>query len=92
MRWFGGPKHNIEALVEAHYAVLYRYGYRLSGSSQEAEDLTQETFCQARTTSCIQLRDENRAEGVAVQHSAERLFASAALEQEGKAGVAGRDR
>ena len=60
MRWFGSPKRKIEALVEAHYTALYRYAYRLSGTSQEAEDLTQETFCQAQNK-LHQLRDENRA-------------------------------
>lgn len=57
MRWFGSPKLGIEALVDAHYTALYRYAYRLSGSSQEAEDLTQETFCQAQNK-LFQLRDE----------------------------------
>jgi RNA polymerase sigma-70 factor (ECF subfamily) len=60
MRWFGSPICRIEALVEAHYAALYRYGYRLSGSCQEAEDLTQETFCLAQTK-LQQLRDANCA-------------------------------
>jgi RNA polymerase sigma-70 factor (ECF subfamily) len=60
MRWFGSPKCRIEALVEAHYAALYRYGYRLSGSCQEAEDLTQETFCLAQAK-LEQLRDASCA-------------------------------
>jgi RNA polymerase sigma-70 factor, ECF subfamily len=60
MRWFGSPKCQIEALVEAHYAALYRYAYRLSGACQEAEDLTQETFCQAQNK-LHQLRDKERA-------------------------------
>ena len=60
MRWFGNSQHAIEALVEAHYAALYRYGYRLSGSPQEAEDLTQETFCLAQNK-LGQLRDEGKA-------------------------------
>ena len=60
MRWFGSPKCRIDLLVEAHYAALYRYGYRLSGSCQEAEDLTQETFCLAQTK-LGQLRDANCA-------------------------------
>jgi RNA polymerase sigma-70 factor (ECF subfamily) len=60
MRWFGNSKHAIEALVEAHYAALYRYAYRLSGSSQEAEDLTQETFCLAQNK-FHQLREQDRA-------------------------------
>lgn len=60
MRWFGGPKLSIEALVEAHYSALYRYAYRLSGAAQEAEDLTQETFCQAQKK-LFQLRDAEKA-------------------------------
>src|SRR5450755_1370745 len=60
MRWFGNSKPAIEALVKAHYASLYRYAYRLSSSCQEAEDLTQETFCLAQNK-LDQLRDETRA-------------------------------
>jgi RNA polymerase sigma-70 factor (ECF subfamily) len=59
MGWFGG-KRGVEELVEACYQPLYRYAYRLSGSAQEAEDLTQETFCQAQTK-LYQLRDWGRA-------------------------------
>lgn len=36
-------------LVEQHYALLYRYGYRLSGSQADAEDLVQQTFLTAQT-------------------------------------------
>ena len=50
----------IEQLVEAHYASLYRYAYRLSGSAPEAEDLTQETYCQAQAK-LGQLRDQAKA-------------------------------
>ncbi|MFQ3652351.1 MAG: sigma-70 family RNA polymerase sigma factor [Gemmataceae bacterium] len=50
----------MQRLVEEHYASLYRYGYRLSGSSADAEDLVQETFCKAQTN-WHQLRDPNRA-------------------------------
>lgn len=60
MRWFGSSRHAIAALVEAHYAALYRYAYRLSGSPQEAEDLTQETFCLAQNK-LHQLREQDRA-------------------------------
>lgn len=59
MAWFSS-KNAMEALVEAHYANLYRYAYRLSGSAQEAEDLTQEVFCLAQNK-LHQLREENRA-------------------------------
>jgi RNA polymerase sigma-70 factor, ECF subfamily len=60
MGWFSNSKHKIEALVEAHYTALYRYAYRLSGSSQEAEDLTQETFCKAQSK-LHELRDASKA-------------------------------
>jgi RNA polymerase sigma factor (sigma-70 family) len=60
MGWFGGHKPRIDALVDAHYSALYRYAYRLSGSAQDAEDLTQETFCQAQKK-LFQLRDDAKA-------------------------------
>jgi RNA polymerase sigma-70 factor (ECF subfamily) len=50
----------VEQLVTAYYESLYRYAYRLSGSPQEAEDLTQDTFCQAQRK-LAQLRDASRA-------------------------------
>ena len=59
MAWFGG-KQSIQQLVQDHYQALYRFAYRLSGSSQEAEDLTQEAYCQAYK-SLAQLRDGARA-------------------------------
>ena len=40
----GGGLHD---LIDAHYQALYRYAYRLSGSSADAEDLTQEAFGKA---------------------------------------------
>src|SRR5262249_36295196 len=46
MSWFRAfPR--IEQLVKDHYEELYRFAYRLSGAAAEAEDLVQETFCQA---------------------------------------------
>lgn len=60
MRWLGSPKHDIQTLVHAHYQALYRYAYRLSGSGSDAEDLTQETFCQAQTK-ISQLREADKA-------------------------------
>ena len=59
MRW-PGTTQVIEELVKEHYSSLYRFAYRLSGSAQEAEDLTQEAFCQAQMK-LGQLRDEKRA-------------------------------
>lgn len=47
-------------LVERHYALLYRYAYRLAGSEADAEDLVQQTFLTAQTK-WEQLRDETSA-------------------------------
>jgi RNA polymerase sigma-70 factor (ECF subfamily) len=55
-----GSQRIVEGLVDAHYAALYRYAYRLSGSAADAEDLTQETFCKAQRN-LAQLRDSQRA-------------------------------
>ena len=55
-----GTAQPMEELVEGHYSALYRYAYRLSGRAQEAEDLTQEVFCQAQLK-WSQLRDAQRA-------------------------------
>ncbi len=60
MGWFNRPKLDIAALVDAHYGALYRYAFRLSGTAQEAEDLTQDTFCQAQAK-LHQLREADRA-------------------------------
>lgn len=60
---FGGnalERVDLEHLVEAYSAALYRYAYRLSGSSADAEDLTQQVFLvaaqkldQVRNAECI---------------------------------------
>ena len=55
-----GSRRRIEALVEQHYESLYRYAYRLSGRAADAEDLTQDAFCQAQLK-LNQLRDPGRA-------------------------------
>jgi RNA polymerase sigma-70 factor (ECF subfamily) len=55
-----GSPQTIQLLVEDHYAALYRYAYRLSGSPADAEDLTQEAFCKAQLN-FGQLRDPSRA-------------------------------
>jgi RNA polymerase sigma-70 factor (ECF subfamily) len=55
----GTPKA-VQQLVDDHYAALFRYAYRLSGSGGEAEDLTQEAFCKAQQH-LGQLRDPDRA-------------------------------
>lgn len=51
---------NLVDLVERYYALLYRYAYRLTGSSADAEDLTQQAFLTAQTH-WNQLRDEGCA-------------------------------
>lgn len=55
----GSPKA-VQRLVEENYQALYRYAYRLSGSSADAEDLVQDTFCKAQLN-LSQLRDPARA-------------------------------
>jgi RNA polymerase sigma-70 factor (ECF subfamily) len=55
-----GSPQAVERLVDEHYAALYRYAFRLSGSAADAEDLTQETFCKAQL-SFAQLKDCSRA-------------------------------
>jgi RNA polymerase sigma-70 factor (ECF subfamily) len=55
-----GSQRSVQRLVEEHYGALYRYAYRLSGSAADAEDLTQEAFCQAQLK-LHQLRDPARA-------------------------------
>lgn len=41
-------QREVAALVEAHYAPLYRYAYRLTGTAADAEDLTQQAFLTAQ--------------------------------------------
>lgn len=55
-----GSQRRIQQLVDANYEALYRYAFRLSGSTADAEDLTQETFCKAQMK-LAQLRDDARA-------------------------------
>jgi RNA polymerase sigma-70 factor, ECF subfamily len=57
---FGDRRRGIDSLVEQYYPSLYRYAYRLSGSSSDAEDLVQETFCKAQSQ-LDSLRDLERA-------------------------------
>ena len=59
MRW-SKKVPSVDELVAEHYASLYRYAYRLSGEPQLAEDLTQETFCQAQAK-LAQLREPDKA-------------------------------
>jgi RNA polymerase sigma-70 factor (ECF subfamily) len=55
-----GNQRCVQQLVDDYYLNLYRYAYRLTGSSADAEDLTQETFCKAQMQ-WGQLRDPSRA-------------------------------
>jgi RNA polymerase sigma-70 factor (ECF subfamily) len=57
-----GSQATLQRLVEDHYASLYRYAYRLTGSASDAEDLTQEAFCKAQSKR-EQLRDAAAAKG-----------------------------
>ncbi|MCA9115380.1 MAG: sigma-70 family RNA polymerase sigma factor [Planctomycetaceae bacterium] len=43
-----GKTVSLPELVEQHYVPLYRYACRLSGSTADAEDLTQQTFLTAQ--------------------------------------------
>lgn len=54
----GSP--SVRELIDSHYDSLYRYAVRLSGSTTDAEDLTQETFGKALAR-LPQLRDADRA-------------------------------
>lgn len=47
-------------LVEEHYSLLYRFGFRLSGSQTDAEDLVQQTFLTAQQK-LDQLREPDQA-------------------------------
>jgi RNA polymerase sigma-70 factor (ECF subfamily) len=49
-------------LVGEHHAVLYRYAFRLTGSTHDAEDLTQQTFLSAQLK-LDQLREAKHARG-----------------------------
>ena len=55
-----GSPQSVQRLVDEYYVALYRYAYRLTGSSADAEDLTQDTFCKAHLH-FAQLRDLERA-------------------------------
>jgi RNA polymerase sigma-70 factor (ECF subfamily) len=59
MGWLGTGRR-VQQLVEAFYEPLFRYAFRLSGTSADAEDLTQEAFCKAQLR-LHQLRDPDRA-------------------------------
>jgi RNA polymerase sigma-70 factor, ECF subfamily len=54
-----GSHRKMQQLVQLHYEALYCYAFRLSGSAADAEDLTQDAFCQAQSK-LNQLRDATR--------------------------------
>jgi RNA polymerase sigma-70 factor (ECF subfamily) len=53
---------SIESLVDKHLDAVYRYAYRLTGTVQDAEDLTQQVFLLAQGR-LEQLREADRARG-----------------------------
>src|SRR5580658_8526201 len=55
-------KPSIHRLVDEHLAAVYRYAYRLTGTVQDAEDLTQQVFLLAQQR-LGQLREVERARG-----------------------------
>src|SRR3954454_19099807 len=55
-----GGQRSVQQLVDDHYESLYRYAFRLAGSTADAEDLTQEAFCKAQLN-LSQLREPDRA-------------------------------
>jgi RNA polymerase sigma-70 factor (ECF subfamily) len=55
-------KSSIQSLVDEHLAAVYRYAYRLTGTVQDAEDLTQQVFLLAQQR-LGQLREVERARG-----------------------------
>src|SRR5579862_4776996 len=55
-------KSSIKSLVDEHLSAVYRYAYRLTGTVQDAEDLTQQVFLLAQQR-LGQLREAERARG-----------------------------
>lgn len=58
----GMPLPLMNELIEQHAPLLYRYAYRLTGNSHEAEDLTQQTYLLAQQRG-HQLRDVQALRG-----------------------------
>ena len=44
-----GQRELLADLVQQHYALVYRFAYRLTGRVADAEDLTQQTFLSAQS-------------------------------------------
>src|SRR6516165_4583259 len=55
-------KSSVQRLVDEHLEAVYRYAYRLTGTVQDAEDLTQQVFLLAHER-LEQLREAGRARG-----------------------------
>jgi RNA polymerase sigma-70 factor, ECF subfamily len=53
---------NLQRLIDEHLDAVYRYAFRLTGSVQDAEDLTQQVFLLAQE-GLEQLREADRARG-----------------------------
>jgi RNA polymerase sigma-70 factor (ECF subfamily) len=53
---------DLSRLITEHHRALYRYAYRLAGSSADAEDLTQQTFLVAQEK-LHQVRDAQKVRG-----------------------------
>ncbi len=51
---------DVRALIEAYHGTVYAYAFRLTCSTADAEDLTQQTFLIAHEKSA-QIRDPNKA-------------------------------
>jgi RNA polymerase sigma-70 factor, ECF subfamily len=47
-RFQGRPTVEISQLVDQHYESVFRFAYRLSGTSHEAEDISQQAFLDAQ--------------------------------------------
>lgn len=56
------PQDGVAELVGRYYRELFAYAYRLTGSTSNAEDLTQQTFL-AACSAYASLRDPNCARG-----------------------------
>lgn len=56
------PTTRLTTLIDEHYQFVYRYAYRLSGQTADAEDLTQQTFLAAQRH-LDQLREPAAARG-----------------------------
>ena len=70
-----GSPLTVQRLVEDYYASLYRYAYRLTGSSADAEDLTQETFCKAQLSLAQRHYAANDAHGPRISRPGGRVAA-----------------